>query len=168
MNEYLLPFFSRISTFNDGIYGSSSSYMSDDSAPGVAILATLAYIFFILILTIGAYVFVSICLSKVFKKAGIKPWIAWVPFYNNWKFFEMGSFHGALSLLTLVPYAGTLAFMILYWISAYRIGLRFGKEGAFVLLSIFLSPVWLGILAFDKSKWSGAKIHSTTPTESAK
>jgi len=157
MNEYLLPLFSRISTYNEGLYGSSSNYISDDSTAAAAALATLVYVLFVLLITIGAYVFVSICLSRIFKKAGIKPWIAWVPFYNNWKFFEMGSFHGALSLLTLVPYVGVLVFMILYWISAYRIGERFGKDGSFVLLSIFLSPVWIAILAFDKSKWLAAK-----------
>lgn len=167
MNEYLTTLFSKVATVSEGFYVTSSTHTASNSA-GITAAIWIMSVVFCLLIFIGAYVFLSICLSKIFKKAGIKSWIAWVPFYSNWKFFEMGSFHGALSLLILIPYVGTLVFMILYWIAAYRIGLKFHKDGSFVLLSIFLAPVWLGILAFDKSTWSGISANTTSPTESAK
>ena len=42
------------------------------------------------------------------------------------------------------------------YIAMYNIGLKLGKEGIFVLLAIFLSPVWLTWLAVDKSVWNDA------------
>lgn len=164
MNEYLTTLFSKVATVSEGLYFNHNI----NNSVGITAVFMIVSVVFCLIIFIGVYVFFSICLSRIFKKAGVKPWAAWVPFYNNWKFFEMGSFHGALSLLCLVPYAGSLACMILYWIAAYRIGLKFKKDGSFVLLSIFLIPVWLGILAFDKSTWSGVSANTVSPTESDK
>ena len=46
----------------------------------------------------------------------------------------------------------------------YKIGLKLGKEGAFVLLAIFLPIVWLIWLAVDKSTWKGASLPGTAPT----
>jgi hypothetical protein len=121
-------------------------------------------VIFALVFAILSYVFISVTLGKIFKKAGIPSWIAWVPFYNTWKMFEMGSFHGALSLLVLVPVFGQLAFTVLYYIAAYRIGLKFGKSSEFVILAIFLPPVWLGILGFGKAQWNGKIGGSDSPT----
>lgn len=82
---------------------------------------------FIFILSIALYVFFGIAMGKMFKKAGIPAWAAWVPFYNSWKFLEMGSFNGALILLSLIPGVGALIVSIITIISAYRIGLKFAK-----------------------------------------
>ena len=113
----------------------------------------LGMLLFMILLGIGLYVYTSITLGKIFKKAGREAWAGWIPFFNMWRLFEMGDFNGAMIFLSFIPVAGPIITGILTLIASYRIGLKFGKDGAFVLLAIFIQPVWLGILAFDKSKW---------------
>ena len=123
------------------------------------------------IVAIALYIYTAIALSKMFKKAGINGWIAWVPFYNSWKFFEMGNFHGALSLISLgssIPVIGiipTLASLVLVILAMNNIGKGFGKKGSFTVLGVLLPVIWFGILGFGKDKWSGKmyKKSSTPP-----
>ena len=125
-----------------------------------------AMLFIYLIIIVAIYVINSIFLSKIFKKAGVESWIAWVPFYNNWKMFEIGDQKGAFSLFVFIPFVGGLLFAIFMYISMYHIGLKLGKSGAFLLLGIFLPIVWLIWLAIDDSKWNGgndATITNNTP-----
>ncbi len=140
----------------------SSSY---GSAGAFAAMFTAGFIIFYLLVIVAAYVYSGITLGKIFKKAGQPSWAAWVPFYNVWKFLELGSLPGALVFLTLVPGLGALALAVLRQVAAYRIGQGFGKSGEFVLLSIFVAPVWFGILAFGKATWNGGIVGtSATPT----
>jgi len=136
-----------------------NSYTTNYSHGGaiVAMFAAGMLIFFLLFVT-ACYIYSGITFGRIFKKAGIPSWAAWVPFYNNWKIMEMGSFHGALSLLILIPGLGHLTYAVLFCIAAYRIGLKFGKSEEFVLLAIFLTPIWAGILAFGSAKWKGGTV----------
>jgi len=129
----------------------------DPGAATGAILIGLA-------LALIAYVVGSFLLSRIFKKAGVEPWKAWVPVYNNWVLLELGGQQGFWVILMFVPVVNFVA-LIFYIIAMYNIGLKLGKSGAFVLLAIFLPLVWLIWLAFDSSKWQGATaIHQpTTP-----
>lgn len=132
----------------------------------MAVGATLIILWVIgILIGIGFYIYSAITLGKIFKKAGQPSWAAWVPFYNSWVFLEIGELPGALIFLSLIPGLGALALVVLTQVAAYRIGLKLGKSGEFVLLSIFLYPVWLGILAFGKSQWVGQVTPTaTTPT----
>jgi multisubunit Na+/H+ antiporter MnhB subunit len=112
-----------------------------------------AYIF---VLTIFAYVISALLVSRIFKKAGLAGWPAWVPFYNNWRLFEIGGQRGALSLLLAVPILQFIG-IIFYYIALYHIGLKLQKSGAFILLAILLPIVWMAVLAFDDSKWDETK-----------
>jgi len=107
------------------------------------------YLVYGLALIIG-YVVISILMAKIFIKMGEEAWKAWVPIYSSWVFLELGGQKGWLILLTFLPFVNIIPaiFMI---IAAYNIGLSLGKSGAWVLLYIFLSPVWFLILAFDSS-----------------
>jgi hypothetical protein len=40
--------------------------------------------------------------------------------------------------------------------AAWRVGLKLQKEAVWLILYFFLTIVWLGILAFDKSRWNTA------------
>jgi hypothetical protein len=114
---------------------------------GIAFL----YIFF----TIVSYVVTAILLARIFKKAGIASWSAWVPIYNSWRLLEIGGQQGFWSLLFFVPVLNIVSTVFLY-IAMYNIGLKLGKSGQFVLLAIFLTLVWLVWLAVDKSTWNNA------------
>ena len=136
------------------------SYTPSSTEESVAAAGAMVFIMvFALVLTAIAYVINSFLLARIFKKAGVETWKAWVPIYNNWITLELGGQKGYWAALALIPFVNIVAavFMI---IAMYHIGLKFGKDGAFVLLAIFLPLVWLAWLAFDDSKWSGPKLET--------
>lgn len=151
--------------YDDSSYYYTTSNVDDATATA----AMLAFAAFALIFSIAFYVFFAFCLMKIFKKAGIeKPWAAWVPIYNNWKMLEVGGQQGFWAVLAIIPVVNIVSAVFMY-ISAYNVGLKLGKEGVFVLLAIFLSPVWLIWLAFDKSTWNeSAGAPSLTPVNVGK
>jgi hypothetical protein len=123
--------------------------------PGVALGAALFGVFFGLLAAAVVYVISSLCLSRIFKKAGVETWKAWVPIYNSWVVLELGGQQGFWAVLTLIPLVNIVA-VIFMFIAMYHIGLNLGKPGAFILLAIFFPLVWLIWLALDNSTWKGA------------
>lgn len=105
-----------------------------------------------------SYILVSWFTGKVFAKTGTPAWKGWVPIYNTYIFLKIGGF-GKVSafigvLITCIPIinlVGSIILLIMILVAAYKIGLGFGKSGSWVILYFFLSIVWLGILAFDKT-----------------
>lgn len=139
--------------------------ISDESA-GVAI-GIFAFLF-ALAFAIVMYVVFSIFTGKIFKKAGVPAWAAWVPFYSGWKLLEIGGQQGFWAVLTIIPIVNYVSLVFMY-IAMYHIGKKLGKSGAFVLFAIFLPIVWIIWLAVDKSKWNDAastapSLHHPTPT----
>ncbi|MGP6171395.1 large exoprotein [Microbacterium sp. A204] len=136
---------------------------------GAAVAALFAFIAVGFIFGIAAYVVSSVFMMKVFEKAGVQgKWRAWIPIYNSMIFTKLGdlspwlilySFGGAI-VLSWIPilniFAGllSLAGSVVLVMAAYRVGQKLQKEGAWVVLYIFLSIVWLGIMAFNKSRWN--------------
>lgn len=110
------------------------------------------------------YVVTSWFLMKIFEKAGVEgKWRAWVPIYNMAIFAKLGDVSPWVALgaigLTLIPYLNTItsiAATVLFAVVAYRVGMKLQKEGAWVVLWVLLAPVWLGIMAFDSSRWNTA------------
>lgn len=126
-----------------------------------AAVAAFLFLWFVMsiMLAIITYVIFSWFLGRIFKKAGIPAWIAWVPFYSTWKLLELGGQQGFWAVLTIVPIVNWVSAVFMY-IAMYHIGLKMGKPGWWVVLAIFVPYVWLGILAFDQSKWHGPKLAS--------
>ncbi|MDB5177090.1 MAG: hypothetical protein JWN75_758 [Candidatus Saccharibacteria bacterium] len=142
------------------------NYTYDTSgADGVTNAASVAFLgvffLFMLVLVIASYAIGAFLLGRLFKKAGIPQWIAWVPIYNTWKLLEMGGQQGFWAVLALIPFLNIVALIFLY-IAMYDIGKKLGKEGWFVLLAIFVPIVWLIWLGFDDSKWPNDKKPVTT------
>lgn len=131
-----------------------------DAAPAMIAPAAIASILFtIFIIFLGIYAIHAYLLSRIFKKAGVKSWAAWVPFYNIWKLLEIGdqpSFWAVLSIITPL----NIVTSVFTYMAMYRVGLKFGKDGSWVVLAIFLPTIWMAILAFDNSKWNPKKIKS--------
>ena len=140
-------------------YYDTTSLSAEDAAVagGVAIGAFL----FGLIFGLAIYVFIAVCLMKIFTKAGVPAWIAWVPFYNTWKILEIGGQKGFWAVLAIIPGVNVVSAVFMY-IAMYHIGKKLGKQDAFVVLGIFLPYVWFPWLAFDKSTWNDAA--STAPS----
>lgn len=119
----------------------------------IAPAVIMTILFTILVIFLGIYAIHAFLLSRIFKKAGIKSWAAWVPFYNIWKLLEIGdqpSFWAVLSIITPL----NIVTSVFTYIAMYRIGLKLGKDGSWVILAIFLPTIWMAILAFDSSKWN--------------
>jgi hypothetical protein len=141
--------------------------MSDNiDGSGLAFLAAAAL--FWTIFAIGFYILSSIFLMKIFEKAGVQgKWRAWVPIYNYMVFSKLGDLSpwliliaiGASILLSWIPLIGWvvgLLPLVVTLLAAWRVGLKLQKEAVWLILYFFLSIVWLGILAFDKSRWNTA------------
>ena len=79
-------------------------------------------------------------------------WKAWVPVYSSWILLELGGQRGYWAVILPIPAVNIVAILFMF-MAMYTIGLKFGKEGAFVLLAIFLPIVWLIWLALDDSTW---------------
>lgn len=130
-------------------FDSGTTTMSNEAAAGIM----MGMLIFYLIATIALYVITSLALSRIFKKAGVEGWKAWVPVYNMWVMLELGGQQGFWAVLMFVPFVNIAAIIIMF-IAMYHIGLKLGKPGAFVLVAIFLNLVWYIWLAVDKSTWN--------------
>lgn len=124
-------------------------------SPEFIIVIVLLVLLFIILFVVSLYVVSSIFLGKVFKKAGLASWPAWVPVYNNWKLLEIGGQQGFWSVLMFIPIVN-IASLVFVFIAMYHIGLKLGKSGSFLVLGIFLSLVWVIWLAIDSSRWNEA------------
>ncbi|MGN7964804.1 large exoprotein [Microbacterium sp. 22179] len=119
-------------------------------------------IIFSVIIGLAAYVLVSLFFMKIFEKAGVEgKWRAWVPVYNYMVFAKLGDMSPwpvliviGLSLIPYLNFLTGLAAAALFAVIAWRVGLKLQKDAVWVVLWIFLSIVWLGINAFDKSRWN--------------
>jgi hypothetical protein len=132
-------------------YNSAGSQISNETAVAVMLFTLIIG----LVIGLIAYAVSAFLLSRIFKKAGVEAWKAWVPVYNTWVLLELGDQKGFWAVLALVPVVNIVSIVFLI-IAEYNIGLKLQKEGWFVLLAIFLPLVWLIWLAFDKSTWKGA------------
>ncbi|TAL14726.1 hypothetical protein EPN95_01915 [Patescibacteria group bacterium] len=132
------------------VYDYAYRYGHTDTVIAPAVIATILFVGFIIFLVI--YALHAFLLSRIFKKAGVSQAIAWIPFYNTWKFLELGDQQGFWSILTVIPFVNYVADVFVF-IAMYKIGLKLGKDGVWVVLAIFLPTVWMAILAFDNSKW---------------
>lgn len=140
----------------------------DDYGVGGLIAVWLVLLPFLFLLAIAGYVITSWFLMKIFEKAGVQgKWRAWVPVYNTLIFVKLGDLNpwwllilwGGTAILGWVPVLNSLialAAFLYTLLAAWRVGLKLQKEAVWLILYFFLSIVWLGINAFDKSRWNTA------------
>ena len=136
---------------------SNYTYTYDSATDAALDPAMLMGLFtFLILFAVLAYAITAFLLGKVFQKAGVPQWAAWVPVYNNWKLLEIGGQQGFWAVLAFIPFVNFVSLIFVY-IAMHNIGRSLGKESWFVLLAIFLPIVWMIWLAFDDSKWPKAK-----------
>jgi len=139
-------------------YNEAAQYTQSQLTTEETTAALIIFMFVLLCISafgVLLYIFAAFCFMRIFKKAGVAPWAAWVPIYNNWKILEIGGQQGFWAILGIIPVINIASAVFIY-ISMYNIGLKLGKSGSFVLLGIFLAPVWLIWLAIDKTPWNEA------------
>ncbi len=91
-------------------------------------------------------------LWRVFSKAGEPGWAAIIPLYNTYVLFKIIFGNGWKFLLVLIPIYG----IYLAIVAMFKLAKSFGKGVGFGFGLLFLSPIFLLILAFDNSTYSPA------------
>ena len=141
----------------------TSTYQYPDNGAIVAAALILGLIGFLF--AVGYYVLSAVFLGRIFQKAGVQgQWRAWVPVYNFMVFAKLGDlspwvpligFGAAIVLAPLgLGWLGSILVIVSTALAAWRVGLKLQKEAVWVVLYVLLSIVWLGINAFDRSRWN--------------
>ena len=82
----------------DNLYGSETidygSVGTEDIGTGLGVVASLLLFFVYMLFILAFYVVYAIFLGKIFKKAGVDSYKAWIPIYNTWKTLEIGGQQG--------------------------------------------------------------------------
>jgi hypothetical protein len=94
---------------------------------------------------------------KIYKKAGKEGWEILIPIYNIWVLYEIVGLKGWYSLLIFIPLIGPIIAMVFTVIAYVKLAKCFGKNPMFAVGLIFLSPIFLAILAFGKSEYKLVK-----------
>lgn len=119
---------------------------NSNAGAAAAIIAGLG-IFLIIIFAIG--IFFIICHWKIFTKAGQEGWKSLIPFYNLYVQLEIARQPTIWLLFFFIPIIN-IYFLIRH---IHGISKAFGKDTAFTVGLIFLSPIFYAILAFGDSKY---------------
>jgi len=87
-----------------------------------------------------------------------------VPYYYNILTFNYATMSDYSLLLSIFSPLATVSYFVnmicssvvsvLMCMAAYQIGKKLGKDGSWVVLYIFLTIIWLGIVAFNKAVWN--------------
>ncbi len=117
--------------------------MSDSSFVGFMVV----YVSFILIFV----VFYTICMWKIYVKAGQDGWACLIPFYSSYIYTKIIGKPWWWIFLLSIPYLNII-FMI--W-GANLLSKKFGKSVGFTIGLIFLGFVFYPILAFGDAKYEG-------------
>lgn len=111
-----------------------------------------------MIIMLAVAVFSIVAMWKVFKKAGKEGWAALIPIYNLVVLFQISGIDPKKLLWFLLPFIGQIIVFV-YLIMAYiNLAKAFGKSSGFAAGLIFLNVIFMGILAFDDSVYSGASV----------
>lgn len=106
-------------------------------------------VYYLVMLVIA--VFMLVVLWKVYAKADEPGWAAIVPFYNLYVLFKITFGNGWFFLLSFIPFVGSVAQLVAY----FKLAPAFGKGAGFGIGLIFLSPIFLAILAFGDADYEG-------------
>lgn len=138
------------STYSYGSYDATPiSNVDSGESLGVALVILFVYI----IILLAIYVVSAIFLSKVFKKAGVDGWKAWVPVLNTWKMLEIGGQQGFWAILAFIPLVN-IASVIMLIIAIHNINKKIGYDIGMTILAVFLPIVWVIIAGLNKQPWN--------------
>lgn len=118
-----------------------------EGTEGLAVIGPLAGIIGLVIA-----IFFIVCWWKIFTKAGQPGWACLIPFYNLYVMLKIAGKPGWWLILFFIP----LVNFIIIILMIVGIAQNFGKGTGFILGLIFLSIIFIPILAFGESKYVGA------------
>lgn len=113
---------------------------------GLAVTLGVSMVFiYIISIIIGLITIVA--LWMLFEKARENGWASIIPFYNNYVLYKITWGSGWYFLLLFIPIAN----IVINIITMVKLANVFGKGGGWACGLIFLYPIFICILAFDKS-----------------
>lgn len=149
----------------------------------------LAMVGVIVTVGIAMYVISAIAYWQIFKKAGEKGWKALIPVYNSyiiykiswktsmfWIMLILDIVYAVLAGINVSAQSGVLAFLmyavyiavlVIGIISIHKLSKAFGHGVGFTLGLIFLSPIFILILAFGGSQYVGNTSQPATASDSS-
>ncbi len=107
-----------------------------------------------LIFSLILSVFGIVCMWKIFKKAGRNGWEAIIPIYNIVVLFQITGINPLHILWILLPFVGSIVFLVFAIKSMINLAKSFGKSTGFAVGLIFLPLIFEAILAFDSSTYT--------------
>ena len=113
---------------------------------------------FLWLFAMATAVFTMVCMWKIFVKAGKPGWAALVPFYNTLTILEFLGRPWWWLLLMLIPFANIVISIIV----VFDYTKAFGKSTGFGFGLIFLTVIFIAILAFDSSHYMGPAVNIQT------
>jgi len=114
----------------------------------------LIFYFIFIIVIVGFYLY---CNWRIFEKAGRKGWEGLVPGHNTVEMFEIIGRPGWWFFLLLIPIANiVIEIMILFELAKV-----FGKDTGFGFGLLFLSFIFLPILALGDAEYLGPLTHDS-------
>ena len=99
---------------------------------------------------------------KIFQKAGKPGWHAIIPILNLYDEFDFAWGNGIMFLLLLIPIVNCVISIMF----AIKLARSFGKGGGFAAGLIFLSPIFMLILAFGSAEYIGPNGEADIPSAS--
>jgi hypothetical protein len=106
---------------------------------------------FIVLFSLAVWVFYGYCLGLIFQKAGQPLWAGFVPIYNTYITLKIIGRPWWWLLLFLIPLAGIVISIII----PIDLAKSFGKGTGFGLGLLFLSFIFIPILAFGDAQYRG-------------
>jgi hypothetical protein len=106
----------------------------------------------LIIIPLALVVFVIVAMWKVFTKAGQPGWACIIPFYNTYVMLKIAGRPGWWLLLYFIP----IVDLVIHIIVMIDFARKFGKGAGFGVGLVFLSIIFMPILAFGEAKYIGA------------
>lgn len=102
--------------------------------------------------TLLQHIIVSLGVYKIFQKAGINEYLAFIPVINMFFLTKIACGEGWFILLKLIPCVGSIIVGIYIGI---KLPPAFGKGIGMILLTIFFYPIAFLIIGFGGSQYHG-------------
>lgn len=99
----------------------------------------------IMLVAVVFYILTGIYAMKLFRERGVEPAAAWVPYWREWRLFELTGINPLVVLTVLLPVVGGLFFSVMLVIAYYRLGESHQRGGvaAAILGALFGFPPYL-------------------------
>lgn len=138
----------ELDTYSSGLEYATTSSIDTAQAAAIGIIAFIIGA----VVALFMYIIVAIFLGKLFKKAGIPAWQAWVPILNSWKMFELGGKPGFWAVLAIVPVLNIVS-AIFGIIAMHNINLKLRYDAGMTVLAVLVPLVWLIVVGTSKHAW---------------